>query len=197
MPLCKQHYHAVYNELHPIQTHCSTCQVSLKHSSPKPCPQPSIIEDYLKTNMGLECSIGENDMVCYSCYRSYLFILKHSKKISTDRDLRERIDILENRSPQMSSLRQVYESSDSCSWPRVAGRECITSSRCLWLVLQFCWWTVTCLTNMDISKLVTSANILSNLIATLEHHITYTNTIVSPYICDILFSDSCSNKMIW
>ena len=176
MPLCKQHYHAIYNKLHPIQTHCSICQISLKHSSPKPCPQPSIIEDYLKTNMGLECSIGENDMVCYSCYRSYLFILKHSKKISTDRDLREHIDILENRSHTIHSSNELIEQSVNqviAAVGRVAGRECITSSRCLWLVLQFCWWTVTCLTNMDISKLVTSANILSNLIATLEHHITF------------------------
>ncbi len=170
MPLCKQHYHAVYNELHPTQTHCSTCQVSLKHSSPKPCPQPSTIEEYLKTNMGFEGSIGENDMVCYSCYRSPLFILKQSKNISTDRDLK-------NRSYTIHSPDELIEASMDQVIAAV-GRELLEGNALL-LPDVYGWFCHFAdeqshhLMDIDTSKLVTSANILSNLVATLEHHITY------------------------
>ena len=34
--LCKHHYHLVYNMLQPSQTHCVTCDVSLRHSKTKP-----------------------------------------------------------------------------------------------------------------------------------------------------------------
>ena len=54
--LCKHHYHRVYNTLNPTQTHCVACGVSLRHCSPKQCPQPSVIEDYLKNNTGFQGS---------------------------------------------------------------------------------------------------------------------------------------------
>ena len=46
-PLCNHHYHLLYNQLHPTQTNCSTCGSSLKHTNPRPCPNPSVIQSYL------------------------------------------------------------------------------------------------------------------------------------------------------
>lgn len=41
VPLCKHHYHLVYNILQSSQTHCGTCKASLKHSPKRVCPNPS------------------------------------------------------------------------------------------------------------------------------------------------------------
>ena len=111
MPLCKQYYHVVYNQLHPTQTNCSTCRVSLRHSNPKPCPQPSTIEDYLKANTGFQGSIGETDIVCYSCYRFHLIVLKQCKTVSTDKDLRECIDIIDKKKHIILSTENLIEAS--------------------------------------------------------------------------------------
>ena len=80
-----------------LQTHCITCHVSLQHSHPKPYPQTSAIEDYLRNNTGFQGSIGENDMVCYSCYQSHLFVLRQSKTISMGRDLNELINTIDEK----------------------------------------------------------------------------------------------------
>ena len=94
LPLCKQHYHAVYKTLKPVQIHCVTCGTSIRHSNTKLCPQPAIIELYLKENTGFEGSICETDKVCYACYRSQLFILQKSKSISMDSDLEQIISTI-------------------------------------------------------------------------------------------------------
>ncbi len=60
-PLCKHHYHIVYNLLQPTQTHCITCGVSLKWSTPKYCTQPEVIEKHLNEHTGFEGSIGAHD----------------------------------------------------------------------------------------------------------------------------------------
>ena len=39
-PLCKKHYHMLYNILWPTQRHCITCSKSLWHCSSKTCPSP-------------------------------------------------------------------------------------------------------------------------------------------------------------
>ena len=49
-PLCKHHYHVVYNLVQPTQMHCVTCGTSLKHSNPKLCPNPEVIKKYLQEN---------------------------------------------------------------------------------------------------------------------------------------------------
>ena len=49
-PLCKHHYHSIYNLLQPTQTNCITCGVSLRWAAPSPrcCPNPEVIEKHLK-----------------------------------------------------------------------------------------------------------------------------------------------------
>ena len=75
-PLCKHHYHLVYNMLQPTQTHCVTCDVSLRYSKTKLCPEPEIIKKYLHDNAGYDGDINEYDKICYACYRAHLVILK-------------------------------------------------------------------------------------------------------------------------
>ena len=86
-PLCKVHYHIIYNLMQPRQTHCSTCGLSLRHTTSRPCPQTDIIQSHLREVIGFEGSIGAGDKVCYSCYKSHLVILKSSKNISRDCEL--------------------------------------------------------------------------------------------------------------
>ncbi len=69
-PLCQRHYHLVYKSVQCHQTHCVTCSTSLKHSNPKSCPQPAVIEKYLQENTGYDGHITDHDKVCYACYRA-------------------------------------------------------------------------------------------------------------------------------
>ena len=55
VPLCKHHYHLVYNRLEPRQEHFVTCGTSLrKQINSKICPQPAIIEQHLRENADFE-----------------------------------------------------------------------------------------------------------------------------------------------
>ena len=89
-PLCKHHYHMVYNAHKPTQTHCPTCGTGLQINS-RPCPDPTTIRLYLAEKTGYEGTLSENDRVCFACYKSHLHIMKHTPNLSTDSDLNELI----------------------------------------------------------------------------------------------------------
>ena len=78
-PLCKVHYHIIYNLMQPRQTHCSTCGLSLRHTTSRPCPQADIIQSHLREVIGFEGSIGAGDKVCYriSSKNSAPLIIRH------------------------------------------------------------------------------------------------------------------------
>ena len=89
--------------LQPTQMHCVTCDMSLRHSKTKPCPEPEIIKKYLHDNASYDGDINEHDKVCYACYRAHLVILKQKDKlISFDADLK---DIITTLSSQVSVYR--------------------------------------------------------------------------------------------
>ena len=71
-PLCKHHYHLIYNILQPPQTNCVTCHISLRHCNSRPCPKPEIIELHLRENTGFEGHLKAQDKVCYTCYKSHI-----------------------------------------------------------------------------------------------------------------------------
>lgn len=49
LPLCKCHYHMIYKHQNPpTNTNCPTCDVALKHTKARPCPNPAVIEHHLK-----------------------------------------------------------------------------------------------------------------------------------------------------
>ena len=98
-PMCKHHYHMVYNSIHPTQYKCVTCDQPLQFSTSKFCPNPVKITEHLRDNAGFQGSIRANDKVCYHCYKSHLYILKSRKTRSTDRDLKELISLIEQNMP--------------------------------------------------------------------------------------------------
>ena len=105
-PLCKAHYHLVYNELQPTQTHCITCKSDLRKSLTRACPAPSQIQEYLAENTGFEGEITSVTKVCFSCYKAHLNILKMVKetKISTDSDL---IAIIEKLKSELLPVAEI------------------------------------------------------------------------------------------
>ena len=43
-PLCKSHYHAVYDALQTWHKNCRTCGRRLRMGNDRPCPQPHVLE---------------------------------------------------------------------------------------------------------------------------------------------------------
>ena len=80
-PLCKHHYHLLYNTL---QTRCYTCQATLRNGSRiRTCPDAKLIQQYLADKIGFDGTIPDDARVCTSCYKTQLLILKEAPK-STD-----------------------------------------------------------------------------------------------------------------
>ena len=110
-PLCKQHYHQVYNLLQPTQTNCLNCGMSLRHASPspRPCPNPVMIEKYLQDNTGFEGNVRAQDKVCFPCYKSFLVILLEHKPTSTDDDLQMLISTYSQQIPTTDDITTVND----------------------------------------------------------------------------------------
>ena len=93
--MCKAHYHALYNELQPTQTHCVTCGSDLRKSDARVCPDPQIIQKYLAEHTGFDGQIRNGAKVCHPCYKTHLGILKAGEKESTDISLQAVIQKLQ------------------------------------------------------------------------------------------------------
>ena len=97
-PLCKSHYHIVYNTLQARQRNCRTCcrHFGLQQGHERPCPQPQVIQAYLHVcdHTDFEGDITECDCVCLTCCKSHLVVLSENKPISTEHDLMLIIDSL-------------------------------------------------------------------------------------------------------
>ena len=63
-PMCKRHYHKVYDTLQNKQTHCCTCGSSLRSAPFRICPNAMHIQKYLRENTGFEGNLNEGDRVC-------------------------------------------------------------------------------------------------------------------------------------
>ena len=74
-PLCKHHYHVVYNVHKPTQTHCLACSTGLQKGS-RPCPDAASITMYLADKTG---TIGENDSVLFMLQVTLTYTEAHSK----------------------------------------------------------------------------------------------------------------------
>ena len=60
-PLCKHHYHKVYDALQNKQTHCCTCGSSLRSEPFRVCPNAVHIHKYLTEKRGFEGNLSESD----------------------------------------------------------------------------------------------------------------------------------------
>ena len=103
-PLCKTHYHAVYDVHKSWENNCRTCGTRLRVGNDRPCPQPLDIQKYLCEHTDFEGCISEGDRVCLTCYKSHLFVLKTNKPISTDDDLKSLNDNLRQQATKAHDL---------------------------------------------------------------------------------------------
>jgi hypothetical protein len=113
--LCKHHYHAVYHSIEPTQRHCVTCGTPLRRqSNTKVCPQPQLIQKHLQDNTGFEGTIRAQEKVCFTCYKSHLFIINEQRTVSRDTDLEHLISHLRQGSevvPIAESTEAIIQSS--------------------------------------------------------------------------------------
>ena len=66
--LCQEHYGAWYRHKHPFQSKCRTCDKNMTDiSKSRACPQPDIIQKYLRENTEFSGEIATDDRVCYAC----------------------------------------------------------------------------------------------------------------------------------
>lgn len=178
--LCKAHYYLIYNTLQPFPT-CVTCQTRLKSTNARPCPNPSIIEKYLRETTNFEGSITEGDKVCYPCYKSHTVLLKQTKPASTDDELESIICVTNQKISQI----QVHTSDDAVHRAMLSTTTFVAENLLNYQVLllpsvhDFFTQQVRGIMQAfnlegveNVHQLVTSQWILSNLIATLEHHMT-------------------------
>ena len=87
-PLCKSHYHAVYNKKKKhTQTNCSTCNTSLKGIVERSCPDPILIQQHLQEKTGFEGTLSVESKVCYTCYKSHLQVIRNLNVVSNDSSL--------------------------------------------------------------------------------------------------------------
>ena len=63
-PLCKSHYHAVYDVHQSRKKNFKTCGKTLRVGNDRPCPQPHAIQKYLSEHIDFEGNIVEGDRVC-------------------------------------------------------------------------------------------------------------------------------------
>ena len=65
--LCTQHYYRLYQHQHQKPIQCTTCNELPKPSEQfnRHCPNPTVIEKYLRETEGFSGSICENDIICY------------------------------------------------------------------------------------------------------------------------------------
>ena len=182
-PFCKHHYHLVYNNLQPTQTQCVTCSIFLKYTSPRQCPQPTAIQEHLRANTGFEGQIQAHDKVCYTCYKSHLAILQEHKIASTDSDLKELVTNFSKQIPALHDLNTVKDVMHAAMLKATAtvGEELLSNHAILLpsvhdLVSRYMKELLTAKNlgvGLDVSKLVPSRWILSNLTANLTNHMSY------------------------
>ena len=180
-PLCKHHYHSIYNLLQPTQTNCITCGVSLRWaaSSSRCCPNPEVIEKHLQENTGFDGHIGPQDKVCNTCYRSHLTIInKSDSATSTDDDLKQLVSTFSHQIPTTYELKSINDVLCAAMMKTtvLVGRELLTNNAMLLPAVHdsFCEYTKELLkaTNLEgeeveVNKLFSSRWILSNLTANL------------------------------
>ena len=103
-PLCKHHYHVVYDELQRRQKQYATCGTWLNQCNHRPCLKPDMIQMHLQEMTVFQVEIHSHDCVCLACYKSYLVILKENKLISSNSDLEQLIGMYSQQIPCMEQM---------------------------------------------------------------------------------------------
>ena len=105
-PLCKHHYFLITNK--EQSTRCLTCNISLRHTAVRTCPDVKCIQQHL-LETGCEVTIPEGGKVCLACYKSHLQVLKTSKPVSTNADLSAIISCLKTESIKSTNVKNLSD----------------------------------------------------------------------------------------
>ena len=103
-PLCKRHYHIVYDTIQSKQTHCFTCSSSLRNCRMRVCPNPKLVQQVLGERTAFEETIPASARVCAPCYKAHLLIIKEGPK-SIDQDLIQLITDLKRGIPSSDTIK--------------------------------------------------------------------------------------------
>ena len=174
-PLCKQHYHLVYDSLRSKQTHCCTCNSTIRSGRKCICPDPQRVQQYLEKNTGFEATIPENGRVCTPCYEAQLVILKEDT-VSTDDDLRSLISELKESLLSIGNIKSEDDILNQATY----GTAIYVGERQQCLLLPSVNETfsfvseLACASNLHVEGKFKGRWILSNLVVCLQHHLSYT-----------------------
>ena len=139
-------------------------------------PQPHAIQKYLSEHTNFEGYILEGDRVCLTCYKSHLFVLKTNKPISTNDDLKCLID---NLGQQATEAHDLIHTATNKMLIEVGGM--LLENRAALLPTihsEFIQYARDLMSESRIQEipdlqLITSRCILSEIIATFQHHVIY------------------------
>ena len=180
-PLCKSHYHTVYNHRKPAQTNCSTCATSLKGCITRSCPDPLLIQRHLQEKTGFEETLCTGSKVCYACYKSQLQVINQNE-VRNDSSLSDVIMKLKESlsSPDLSCIESIKKYAMGCTAVHVG--EVLLKEEAMLLPAAhdvFAKVASKCIesTGMtfcgSVKALATARHILSYLTIVLEHHLSY------------------------
>ena len=180
-PLCKNHYHVVYDALQSRRKHCITCGRRLHPGSDRRCPQPHIIQMHLTQHTDFEGSILRDDRVCLTCYKSHLVILKENRPVSTDEDLKVLIDTLGVQTGAINSSTQDIIFAATTRMLTIVGKMLMENRAMLLPTIQsdFIKGARDLIAAKGMQepqelKSLSSRCILSEITAKYQHHVTYT-----------------------
>lgn len=182
IPLCKHHYHVIYDQLQPKQTHCQTCNANLKNTTVRTCPNPPKITCYLQEETNFEGEISEGEKVCLACYKFHLEILKEIAMISTDDDLEAVIASAQSSLLPITALNNMHDvlGAAMCDTIVYVGKHLLRQEALL-LPSVYKFFssttkdiTITANLEFDINTLPTARWVLSNLKTALQHHMSIT-----------------------
>ena len=179
-PLCKHHYHLIYDKLQPKQTHCCTCGSPLRTGPKRPCPDPQRIQQYLYQEIGFEGNIPEDAYVCLSCYKSHLQILKEDPA-NTDGDLLVLINTLKSSTLPVELVKNTDDLINTAMHKTaIYVGESLLHQEALLLpsvhdTLRHFAKELSRTANLELgdSASVTARWVLSNFIVILQHHLSY------------------------
>ncbi len=182
-PLCKVHYHLIYNVLQPTQINCPTCGLDLRKSTVRSCPDPQRFQQYLAENTGFEGELTEGAKVCFTCYKSQLHMLKGAKLVSTDGDLLDLISALKTSLPPIEKVGSVSDVINrAMAQASIHVAEILLQQEAILLPAVHTYFSARSTESMNAANLqfvggvkehVTTRWVLSNLVVSLGHHLSY------------------------
>lgn len=178
LPLCKAHYHTVYDALCRHNKDCRTCGRRLQGGGRR-CPHPEVIQLHLSHNTDFDGQINDDDRVCQICYKSHLLVLKESQPVSTDSDLEGILETLKQEVVNINHVQDVLIVAMNkmligigimllekrASLMPTIHSEFINNARALYNAHDF-------QEPLEL-KSITSRLILSEITAKFQHHVTY------------------------